>query len=102
MIIQVFDYLKDRSPIVWLIYDVGILNGCDHPTDLRNRRLLSINLKNGPRVNGKYPEGTGAYFRCELGFGSRIIHHPSVCQPNGDWIPTSRCEGNRFRSTDLS
>ena len=53
-------------------------------------------------LSGKLPEGSKAYFECELGLGSRIIHHPSVCQANGEWTQTARCEGIGCTSSNLN
>ena len=45
-------------------------------------------------VHGSYPEGTAVHFECELGYGNRIVNHPSVCQANGTWTQAARCEGD--------
>ena len=68
---------------------VFLLASCVRPTG----PILAWVVRNGQSVNGKYPEGTKVYFPCELGSGSRIIYHPSVCQVNGQWKQTSGCEG---------
>ena len=68
---------------------------CTEPIDTPNRRHFATYLKNGKYNNGSYPEGSRAYFKCEL-VGSRILYHPSVCLANGKWTQTSRCEGSRF------
>ena len=75
----------------------GIYTGsCDYPVDPANRTLFLFELNNGQYVNGRYPEGTEAKFECDLGFeNNRVIFHPTVCQANGNWIPTARCEGSR-------
>ena len=51
---------------------------------------------NGPDVKGKgWPEGTLAASECNIGKQSRILYHPTVCQPNGTWEPPSTCESKR-------
>ena len=70
-----------------------LLARCGDPPKLPNQTLQEIPLRTGDPVNGKYRDGTVAfYYPCELGSGSRII---SVCQASGEWTH-SRCEGSRL------
>ena len=97
------NYLFHSRPTVKLLkYQyVFLLARCDDPTDSTNQTARYINEEKRPRVNGKYREGTEAYFfECELEPGSQILHRPSVCQANGEWTQTSGCEG--IRSTGSS
>ena len=68
-----------------------------HPGNWRNpnnQRVIGF-LPYGARVNGTFPVGTEAYFECMLGYGSRIVHHPAVCQANGRWrYVEDNCEGS--------
>ena len=80
---------------------VFLLARCDEPKDTANQTADHIYEGEGPPVNGKYREGTQAFFfECELEPGSRILHRPNVCQANGEWSQTSGCEG--IRSTGSS
>ena len=55
-----------------------------------------------PRVNGRFPLGSEVYFECELGYGSRIVHHPGVCEASGSWkYVEDNCEGNTSFSTEI-
>ena len=74
---------------------VFLLTKCDYLTDPDNRRRFAISVTNGEPVNGKFREGVGPTCVCELGFGTNIIYHPSVCQANGEWTQ-STCKGSRF------
>ena len=91
-----------RSTTILLKYQyVFLLARCDEPRDTANQTADHIYEGEGPPVNGKYREGTYAYFfECELGNSSRILHRPNVCQANGEWSQTSGCEG--IRSTGSS
>ena len=71
---------------------IFLLASCGEPTG----PILGYGAINGLPVNGSFPDGTKAYFECELGSGSSIIHHPSTCQSNGEWTQTSGCEGSGF------
>ena len=65
---------------------------CGEPPKLPNQTLNKIDYPAGYPFNGKYLEGTVAYYYpCELGNGSRIL---SVCQANGEWTH-SRCKDSR-------
>ena len=68
---------------------------CGEPTDSANQTLREIYSDYVNPVEGTYYEGTRVYLRCELGHGSRIVHHPMVCQANGEWTQTARCEGRK-------
>ena len=39
--------------------------------------------------------GTEGRMLCNLTPRNRILYHPTICQPNGNWEPPSRCEGTR-------
>ena len=75
---------------------------CGEPTDPANQTILTFRGIYGSFVDGTQRVGTKAYFRCELGNGSRIIHHPSVCQANGEWTQTAGCEGSTFTGSYLN
>ena len=78
---------------------VFLVTLCGEATDPANRTLLAIHSDYVNPVEETYYEGTRAYFRCELGNGRRTVHHPVVCQANGEWTQTARCEG---RSSTVS
>ena len=63
-----------------------------------------IDPANRPRVfiggayylNSRGPDifwvGAYAIYQCETELSNRLIHHPTVCQPDGEWKPASFCE----------
>ena len=81
--------------LIYLSINIFLLASCRRPTG----PIFGWGFINGLPVNGRFPEGTKVYFECELGSGSRIIHHPSICQSNGQWTQTSGCEGRIYRFT---
>ena len=79
---------------------IFLLVDCYEPRDRANLQFLI--LVNGASVNGRYREGTEAYYTCELGYGSGIIQHPSICQANGTWTLEEACEGKSYSKLDCT
>ena len=60
------------------------------PLDPENRELIVQG--GGQVVNGKWPVGSPIFFLCDIQISRGLIYHPTVCQPDGVWKPTSSCE----------
>ena len=67
---------------------------CGELIDPASRTIV---VRSGTFNNGNWIEGSKAYFECELGYGGRIVQHPSVCQANGTWTYVAKnCEGSIY------
>ena len=71
-----------------------ILAYCGRPKDPRGITTVLLKVWGSDDDLG-LPEGTEAYLTCDLGQGSNVVNHPSVCQANGTWtFVEEACESN--------